>query len=136
MRGGTIGKHLRHTLDHYRALIDGYERAESVDYDRRQRNVPIESDRGAALDAVSELRRRVAALGEEGLRAPVRIRIMLAGDGAEAELDSTVGRELAFASHHAIHHNAMIKTIAAEFGVDTPDEFGVAPSTLNFLGQS
>lgn len=136
VRGGTIGKHVRHTLDHYRALLDGFAGAAVVDYDRRERNVPIESDRREALDAVASIRQRIGALDARALRSGVRIRVMLAGDGAQTELDTTVGRELAFASHHAIHHAAMMRTIAAEFGVEAPSEFGTAPSTLNFLGQS
>lgn len=135
VRGGTIGKHVRHTLDHYRALLDGFDQSTVVDYDHRRRNVPIESDRRLALEAVADIRRRISTLDADALRARVRIRVMLAADGSEAELDSTLARELAFASHHAIHHNALMKTIAAEFEIDTPPEFGMAPSTLNFQTQ-
>lgn len=126
--GGTIGKHLRHTLDHYRALIEG--RGSVIDYDRREREVPVERDRAAALEAVESLRARITALDPAALAGPVRIRVMLSSDGSTAELDSTLARELAFASHHAIHHNAMIQAIAAEFGVACGEGFGVAPSTL------
>lgn len=136
VRGGTIGKHVRHTLDHYRALLDGFDSATTVDYDHRERGVAIESDQDAAKQAVTIIRSRIGNLDERALRGGVRIRVMLACDGAETELDTTLGRELAFASHHAIHHNALIKAIALEFGVKTPPEFGMAPSTLNFQGQS
>lgn len=136
VRGGTIGKHVRHTLDHYRALLEGFDAATTVDYDHRERNVPIESDQDAAKQAVALIRSRIGNLDEKALRREIRICVMLAGDGAETELDSTLGRELAFASHHAIHHNALIKAIALEFGVATPPEFGMAPSTLNFQGQA
>lgn len=135
VRGGTIGKHVRHTLDHYRALLDGFGAAATVDYDHRERNVPTETDQDAARQAVALIRSRIGNLDENALRSEVRIRVMLSGDGAETELDTTLGRELAFASHHAIHHNALIKAIALEFGFDTPPEFGMAPSTLNFQGQ-
>jgi hypothetical protein len=56
---------------------------------------------------------------------------MLSGEGDEAELTSTFAREVAFATHHAIHHNAMIAAIAASFGVTIPAGFGKAPSTVN-----
>jgi hypothetical protein len=46
-------------------------------------------------------------------------------------LGSTLARELAFASHHAIHHHAMMKAIAQEHGQAAESGFGVAPSTLN-----
>lgn len=132
IKGGTIGKHVRHCLDHYRALIEGHADGRVVEYDHRERNVPIEVDRAQALEAVQSLRLRIGALASDRLNDAVRIRVMLAGDGSEAELGSTLARELAFASHHAIHHHAMMKAIAQEHGQPASSEFGVAPSTLNF----
>ncbi len=136
LAGGTIGKHLRHTLDHYKALMDGHASNTPVDYDHRTREVPIETDRSAAGEAVAELRARIADLDEQALSSPVRIRVMLTSDGDETELTSTVARELAFASHHAIHHNAMMKAIAMEMDVSCSDCFGVAPSTLEYQARS
>ncbi len=133
-RGGTIGKHVRHVLDHFRAALDGGGNGRGggvIDYDHRSRNVPMETDRGEALEAIASVRSRLASLGEPDMARAVRVRVMLSGDGSEAELGSTLGRELAFASHHAVHHHAMLKAIAAEFGIDAGDEFGKAPSTLS-----
>ena len=62
---------------------------------------------------------------------PVRICAMVCGEGTEAEIDSTLLRELWFATHHAIHHNALLKPIASACGMDLPAEFGRAPSTVN-----
>lgn len=134
MAGGTIGKHLRHTLDHYRALIEGRDGV--VDYDHRQREVPVERDRSAALEAVETIRTQIADLDAKALAAPVKIRVMLSSDGASTDLTSTVARELAFASHHAIHHSAMIKAIAGECGVSCGEGFGVAPSTLEYQSRA
>ena len=52
--------------------------------------------------------------------------------GQLADLKSTLGRELFFATHHAIHHHAMMKTIGREFGIEAPAGFGTAPSTIKF----
>lgn len=131
LKGGTIGKHLRHSLDHFRAALDGATFGTVVEYDRRERNVPMETDPAAALAAIESIRGRLCELGAESLATPIRVRVMLTGDGAEAELGSTLGRELAFATHHAVHHNAMLGAIAAEFGIQTGAEFGKAPSTIN-----
>ena len=133
LAGGTIGKHVRHLLDHYRALLDPSVAAgTAIDYDHRERNVPMETDRSAALGAIDELRGRVSAMGELDLARRVRVRVMVAGDGTESVLDSTLGRELAFASHHAVHHHAMIKAIGAEHGMTAGAAFGLAPSTINY----
>lgn len=129
LAGGTIGKHLRHTLDHFGAIVAGIERDEAIDYDHRVRGVPVESDRAAALDHITTLRSGLASL-REGLDGPVRIRVMLSGEGTEAELPSNVAREVAFATHHGIHHVAMMKAIAGEMGVTLSDEIGKAPSTI------
>lgn len=132
MKGGTCGKHVRHILDHFSAILLGADTGEPIMYDRRERHVPMESSRSAALATIAELRARLLAAKRPKWADAVRVRVMVAGDGTEVELFSTMERELAFATHHAIHHHAMLKTIAAEFGVDTGIDFGKAPSTINF----
>jgi len=137
LRGGTVGKHLRHTLDHFAAALGwatGGEVAsqDAIDYDRRERNVPMETDRHAAIAGIAQLRERLAEVSLQALDAPVRVRVMVSGDGQEAELRSTLGRELAFATHHAVHHQAMMQAIAREFGLEAAGGFGKAPSTLKF----
>jgi hypothetical protein len=127
---GSIGKHIRHTLDHFRAVLDGMEPGGVVDYDNRTRNVPMETDAAAALTAIGVIRQRLLSIGDGEIGVPVRVRVLLTSDGAQAELASTLGRELAFASHHAVHHHAMLGAIAAEFGIQTGPEFGKAPSTI------
>jgi hypothetical protein len=134
LRGGTIGKHVRHTLDHFRAALGGLEPAGIVDYDRRQRGVPMERDSRVALNAIAALRRRVALVAEGDLARPVLVRMMLSRDGSGAEMGSTLGRELAFATSHAVHHCAMLGAIAAEFGVAVAPGFGMAPGTQHAAG--
>ena len=130
LKGGTIGKHVRHTLDHFRAALDGGEGGGVVDYDHRTRNVPMEADRGAALEAIRQVRERLMGITDGMLVTGVRVCVMLSGDGSRTEVASTLGRELAFASHHAVHHHAMLNAIAAELGISTECDFGKAPSTI------
>lgn len=129
--GGTLGKHVRHSLDHFRAALGGGIAGTVIDYDHRERDVPAETDRAAALMLIDETRAALGMLHEREVARSVRIRVMLASDGTMAEIPSTLGRELAFATHHAIHHHAMMKAIAAEHGHDLGPDFGKAPSTLN-----
>lgn len=138
IRGGTFGKHLRHTLDHYHAALavvgvigPDPDAEDVIDYDRRRRNTPVENDKHQAVEAIDELRIRLAAAASEGLCRPVRVRVMIDGDGSEVELASTLGRELAFATHHAVHHMAMMKAIGQEFGVEADETVGKAPSTVH-----
>lgn len=131
--GGTVGKHLRHVLDHYAAIVETevLSGTGEVDYDHRDRDTPMESDREAAIARVAALRARVAGLARVSEATTLKVRVMVTGDGGEAVLGSTLARELAFATHHAVHHQAMMKAIAGEFGVEAGPEFGKAPSTIN-----
>lgn len=129
--GATIGAHVRHTLDHYRKLLDGYSESCTVAYDQRARGGCIETERGAAIAETESLSGCLAGIDETQMMFPVTIRAMVSGDGLEAEIESTFVRELWFATHHAIHHNALLKPIAAAVGVTLPAEFGRAPSTVN-----
>ena len=45
-------------------------------------------------------------------------------------MESNIGRELAYCVGHAIHHYAIIQLISSHLGVEVPEEFGIAPSTL------
>lgn len=129
--GGTVGKHLRHVVDHYTAIVMGLSGSEAIDYDHRMRDTPMERDRETALAVLAQVRRQVSALSGMHEGTHVRVRVMLTGDGMEALLGTTLARELAFATHHGVHHQAMMRAIAGEFGVEAPRDFGKAPSTIN-----
>jgi len=129
--GGTIGKHIRHTLDHFRCAITT-ECAEPIDYDHRRRGGSVEDDRDAAKSEIATLRSLMGGLGVNELGETVTTRVMLCGDGRTADLHSTRAREIFFAMHHAIHHNAILKAIGLELGFECPEGFGTAPSTINF----
>jgi hypothetical protein len=129
--GGTIGKHIRHILDHFRCAITT-DCSEPIDYDHRRRGGDVENDRDAAKGEIATLRSLLGGLEFKDLSATVTTRVMLCGDGQTADLESTRAREIFFAMHHAIHHNAILKAIGLELGFECPDGFGTAPSTINF----
>lgn len=130
--GGTIGKHLRHMIDHFAAAADAAATGVSIDYDHRERNVPMERDPGVALAAIASVRARLRDASIRPMAAPVAVRVMLTGTGEEAELRSSAAREIFFAMHHAVHHQAMMRAIASEMGMVVDVDFGKAPSTLNY----
>lgn len=127
--GGSVGKHVRHALDHFRALLEHPE--DAIDYDRRDRGVPVETDRSVARDEIERLGEAAGGLSEVDLYRDVSVRVMLDGAGTTTSLPSTLGRELFFAVHHAIHHHAMIRSLACGMGVELCCAFGKAPSTLD-----
>lgn len=76
-------------------------------------------------------------LAKHIIHSPVHAQFYLTADeGEESNLPSTVGRELGFVAHHAIHHMAMVKVIALQSAglseEDLPDAFGRAPSTIKY----
>ncbi len=136
LQGGTIGKHLRHTLDHVAAAVSAAGATQPIDYDHRQRGGRVECNRAEAAQAIADVCDQLRSLDAGELSQPVRVRCMLSGAGEQAELGSTLGRELAFAMHHAIHHQAMMRAIAIELGAEVPEDFGVAPDTLRHRGEA
>ena len=128
--GSSIGQHVRHALDHFAAALSALD-DETIDYDHRERDTCVERDPGEALAVIARLRARIDGIDETEAGMSARVRVMLSSSGDEAELRSTLARELAFAAHHAIHHHALIGVIARELGLGLPEGFGKAPATLN-----
>lgn len=126
---GSIGGHFRHCLDFYASLLDGLESGR-IDYNQRSRDVQVEQDVACALRRVSDLVDRLDRLPAESLDAP----LLVCAEGADSELlawaASSVSRELQFLLSHSTHHYALIAILLKIQGVTTPEEFGVAPSTL------
>ena len=126
---GTIGGHVRHCLDHARALLDTIDSG-VIDYDARDRGTRIELDPGAARDEIHRLRTLAESAAQKSPDLTVFVRVLPTRDGAPVQIRSTLGRELGFVLSHTIHHNAMIRGMAMAMGIGLPQSFGYAPSTL------
>ena len=55
---------------------------------------------------------------------------MLTPDSPPRSFATTLGREVAFVLSHTLHHQALIAAHLRATGHDVPDNFGVAPATL------
>ena len=126
---GSIGGHVRHCLDHVRALV-GLRGSGDLTYDSRLRGTSVETDPWAAIEEIDRLDLRVEDLHDSRPGGAVRLRSMTEPDGTAIHVQSTVGRELAFVIQHTIHHAAIIAVLLDQVGVDVPAGFGYAPSTL------
>ncbi|CAI5711220.1 unnamed protein product [Peronospora destructor] len=137
---GSVGQHTRHSLDHIRKpleLLAAHKKGSDenlVRYDIRDRCTPVEKDRHAAIEQIEQLERTLRAVPQSNLAQPVQAAFMLSADGHEVDFKSTFGRELAFAAHHCIHHNALSKVLLRHHFPErsVPKSFGMAPSTANF----
>jgi hypothetical protein len=125
---GSIGAHVRHTLDHVAALAFSAPMA-TLSYDHRERGTAVESDPAAALRQILRLKAALEDLSLRGLDDPVQVESVVSASGESSVAWSSLRRELAFVISHTIHHQAIIALLLAFQGIDTPDRFGYAPST-------
>lgn len=139
--GASIGGHVRHALDHYDRALDGIleKRAATsvVDYDTRIRGGDVETDLSAAIEAIMECSFKHGQITEEMLTKPLKVQFNLSGsDESKHTFETNAARELWFAAHHSIHHQAMIKLIIRchvendMLKQALPKDFGMAPSTI------
>ncbi|MBX2895385.1 MAG: hypothetical protein KF856_01190 [Cyclobacteriaceae bacterium] len=127
----TLGQHLRHTLEFFVCLEQGYESG-VVNYDKRQHDKAIENDKFVALGTINKILDFVN-------RKPADKRmIMEVGYLQDSEecvpVETNFMRELTYNIEHAVHHMAIMKIGIREVAPDTviPKSFGVAVSTLRF----
>jgi uncharacterized damage-inducible protein DinB len=125
----SIGGHVRHWLDHVSALLASVETGR-LSYDHRERGTSIETDRWAALAAITQLAVRLRDLRASDLDRPLDVESLLAADDEPQTFGSTVGRELAYVVSHSVHHNAIIGAMVQTLGGRVPPRFGYAPSTI------
>jgi uncharacterized damage-inducible protein DinB len=126
----SIGGHYRHCLDHFTSVVRSLG-SDLVDYDDRERDARIETEPGIALAVTRELRKALAEVSPTQLHQAVVARCEVSYDHNNSPLTaSSLGRELVYCIAHAIHHYALIAVMARLLGVQLPEHFGIAPSTV------
>ncbi|KAJ7783428.1 hypothetical protein DFH07DRAFT_787680 [Mycena maculata] len=133
--GSTIGKHLRHSRDHFELLLDCIQSPPPhvLSYDVRIRNTPMETDRDVAREALSETIKRLQEV-VPGADHSTRLTLQAVTPYLQ-EFDTSFGRELWFAGLHCVHHWSMVRVIAGELNIKLAEDFGFAPSTLVYQGE-
>ncbi|KAG2183920.1 hypothetical protein INT44_008931 [Umbelopsis vinacea] len=137
MPKSTIGKHIRHMSDHFRILLSNPDLScNDLNYDLRSRNVAAETDPTATIQLLKDLESRLSSLEDIPFSQKVTLTATIDPNMPPEQYTSSLGRELWYCCIHAIHHYASVKTICLERGLDVPDSFGVAPSTLQHAQES
>lgn len=131
---GTVGGHVRHSLDHVAALLTGLETGQ-LNYDDRQRGTAIEIHRKDAIDAITQFSDQLRALPPQALDCSIVVSTAMSPGGPTMTMQCPARRELAFVLSHTIHHNAMIAALIRAHGGWTPRHFGYASSTLTHLAR-
>lgn len=129
--GASIGQHVRHTIEFFQCLEKGLP-ASSIDYDSRERNGRIETDKTAALQAMKEVRSFLTQ-NREDRPLTLTVGFDLQTDDCMA-IETTYFRELAYNIEHAVHHMAILKIGLQELADDVPlpQHFGTAASTVRY----
>ncbi len=128
----SIGQHIRHIYEFYDCLVHGAATG-VVNYDKRERNLQIQSETTYCNYAFQEL---LPAIENLDIQQEVKIEqgVDLSDQLSGETIQSSTGRELMYALEHAIHHLAIIKMGLRihfpDFQVD--ENLGVAPSTIEY----
>ena len=127
----TIGQHVRHIIELFFCLENGYAEG-MVNYEKRKRDYRIETDREFAAGLLKDIYHQ--------LDKPNKAMILEAEDYGDTleivAIPSNYYREIAYNLEHTIHHMALIRVGINEVSaVVLPQEFGVAYSTIKYRQQ-
>lgn len=125
---GSVGEHVRHCLDHVRALTSAAH-ANEISYDSRLRGTPVETDPAAAIDEINRLTQALDDLDDVQLARTLILRTLPSRGSAPVRVRTTLEREATFVVQHTIHHCATMAVLLEKLRVPVPNDFGYAPST-------
>lgn len=127
----SLGKHMRHIVDHYLCFQRDLHKG-VIDYDQRHRDSQLETDKDYALSVCQDIRHFLSQL-VLGSDARDALHVLMCNDVAIPAGEVTVsslGRELQFLQGHSVHHYALMAAMMKLAGVEINQDFGVAPSTI------
>lgn len=127
----TVGQHLRHTLEFFICLEQGYCDG-VVNYDKRIHNKAMENDRFIALNTIQQIQEFINANQGDKI---LKLEVGYLPDSEECETITTnYMRELVYNIEHAVHHMAIMKIGIREVAdyITLPADFGIAVSTLRY----
>jgi hypothetical protein len=125
LSGHTIGQHVRHIIELFQCLENGYQQG-LVNYEKRKRDQAIENDPGLACRLLEQILADVSR--------PDRPLTLEANYGGTSPLilSTNYYREIAYNLEHTIHHMALIRIGIRDNGSAQalPEGYGIASSTL------
>lgn len=124
----TIGQHLRHTLEFFACLQQGYESG-LINYDLRARESQMESDKQRALNVIESIIEFVKNVSNN-----MSLQMEFSYEGDEQLITTNLYRELIYNLEHAVHHMAIMKIAMPEIApyIVLPPDFGIALSTIQY----
>jgi hypothetical protein len=126
--GATIGQHVRHIIELFICLQNGYNEG-ILNYENRKRDYAIETDKEFAASLLNSIyltldKNNKELILEAGYDEPSAETISIA---------TNYYREIAYNLEHTVHHMALIRVGINEVSnIEMPDNFGVASSTIKY----
>ena len=127
LSGSSVGQHVRHIVELFQCLVNGYPTG-VVNYDARPRNQAIANHKEVAAECLANIINTITHPDK-----PMLLETGMNTDDQPGIISTTYFREIVYNIEHAIHHMALIRIGITEVSdIGLPQEFGVAPSTLNY----
>ena len=123
----AVGDHIRHILELYQCLEKAYISG-VVEYDKRDRDVLLQTQPSVALDVIARLAESLAKPNKE-----LQLRFEI--DGKQITIPTNYNRELLYNLEHSIHHQALIKVGLRHLEASVDENFGIAKSTIAYRNQ-
>ncbi|MGG9960643.1 hypothetical protein [Ferruginibacter sp. SUN106] len=126
--GATIGQHVRHIIELFICLDNGYNTG-IVNYEKRKRDYAIETDKNFANSLLKSIYLTLDKTNKD---------LMLEAsfdDQSEncISIATNYYREIAYNLEHTVHHMALIRVGITEVSnIELPAGFGVAASTIKY----
>jgi hypothetical protein len=135
--GSSIGMHARHIITFYQCLLFQYGRGQVINYDKRKRDVLLESKREYFTLMLNVLIESLEKLDKKNLETPLSITSNFGHKNAE-RISSTLARELHYTLEQTIQHTAFIKIGILTLMPDAhlPKTVGISPTTLRHQKQA
>ncbi len=128
LSGATIGQHVRHIIELFTCLENGYTTG-VVNYEKRKRDYTIETDKDFAASLLKSISLNLSKDNKELI-------LEASYDELSAEsisIATNYFREIAYNLEHTVHHMALIRVGINEISnIEVPKSFGVASSTIKY----
>jgi len=132
----SSGEHIRHVLDHFMVLMNGYEKG-IINYDERKRGSQVETQRKLAILQLDKIEKWISSLDKNDFdKKLVIISEIAVSKTLATKATTTLQRELIFAASHAVHHYALIAISIQMQDLKLDKNFGIAPATASYLRNS
>ena len=126
--GATIGQHVRHIIELFICLDNGYNTG-IVNYEKRKRDYAIETDKNFAASLLKSIYLTLDKVNKD-------LVLEASFDDHSEEcvsINTNYYREIAYNLEHTVHHMALIRVGITEVSnIEVPNSFGVASSTIKY----